>query len=88
MFWLLTCKIADSDNDLMVHVWHKSFHEYASAMVGKVCDLGLKRTEKDDAVFYSLEDIYRIGELEYANGKPVDASGCEQPTGADLFGQQ
>ena len=88
VFWLLTCKIADSDNDLMVHVWHKSFHEYASAMVGKVCDLGLKRTEKDDAVFYSLEDIFQVGDVLYANGKPVNANNVRPPTGADLFGQQ
>jgi hypothetical protein len=86
VFWLLTCKIADSDNDLMVHVWHKSFHEYASAMVGKVCDLGLKRTEKDDAVFYSLEDIFQIGDVLYANGKPVDANNTRPPSSGELFG--
>ena len=70
VFWLLTCRVDGAEADLMVHVWHKSLHEAVSKSVGKVCDFGLTRTEKDDAVYYALEEIYSIGEQKFVDNKP------------------
>ena len=62
-YWLLTCDVGLPEM-LPVFVWDAAFHEQAAGSVGKQCEFGLKRTEKDEKVYYSLEQIYSIGEPE------------------------
>jgi len=72
-YWLLTCTLPEMPDvgELAVHVWDKKLFEYVKGAVGKECEFGLTRSEKDDSVFYALDEIYRIGDVTFEGNAPA-----------------
>jgi len=56
-YWLLQCAV-EGAGELPVHVWDSKLFDRAQALLGKDATLGCRRSEKDDKVYYALEQIY------------------------------
>jgi len=78
-----------------IYVWHQSLHEFAVKMKGREVDLEVESSENQGRVYWSLENIYRVSDVDkdehcrFSGNKPVleEDTGtlAEQPTGEELF---
>jgi hypothetical protein len=86
-YFVLTC--GDSEgNSHEIASWDTKHHEHILRAQNKVCDFTIAANDKGDRIFYNLEHIHRIGELEFENDAPVvpaEQGELQQPTGEELF---
>src|SRR5271166_4439466 len=70
---------SDADIEIPVFVWHKSNHDALMKSMGQEIDADLKRNQdKDEKVWYSLETIYRLGDVVYVDNLPSASPSAQQ----------
>ena len=80
-YLLLTCSIEGTSESLSLLCWHKNtMFDALKRSLDKRCVFGVSRHEGNDNVWYTIEQIDRIGDQVFIDNKPP-----AQPTAKELF---